>query len=132
MSKQTYTEAQIQELLSNKYVKKCTKSYITFTKECKYEVLKLSKNRYFYRDIFAKLWFPEYITYSQVPRNALKRWQKIVREKWFRQIEESKKWRKIKEKIDISQMSKEEYINYLEAKVAYLEELDKVIPWKSP
>jgi beta-lactam-binding protein with PASTA domain len=35
------------------------------------------------------------------------------------------KGRKKKEIIDVSQMSKDEYIAYLEAKTAYLEELNR-------
>jgi hypothetical protein len=38
-----YTGAQIEELKKNKYVKNVTEKNITFTTECKIEVLKLSK-----------------------------------------------------------------------------------------
>jgi len=38
---------------------------------------------------------------------------------------QSKRGRKKKERVDISLMNKDEYIAYLEAKTAYLEELQK-------
>ena len=38
-----YTQAQIKELKANKYVKNVTQKSITFSLECKIEVLKLNK-----------------------------------------------------------------------------------------
>jgi hypothetical protein len=40
MAEIKYNTEQIKELLNNKYVKNCTPKNITFTKECKIEVLK--------------------------------------------------------------------------------------------
>jgi hypothetical protein len=40
MRKIIYTESQIKELKANKYVKNCSEKYVTFTLECKIEVLK--------------------------------------------------------------------------------------------
>jgi len=50
-----YNITQIEELKINKYVKNVTEKSITFTTECKLEVLKLSKKGIFYTDIFEKL-----------------------------------------------------------------------------
>ena len=41
MSKIMYTESQIKEIESNKYVEKCTTKQIRFTNKFKIEVLKL-------------------------------------------------------------------------------------------
>jgi hypothetical protein len=40
MAEIKYNTKQIEELLNNKYVKSCTNKNISFTKECKIEVLK--------------------------------------------------------------------------------------------
>jgi hypothetical protein len=50
-----YNETQIEELKKNKYVKNVTNKNITFSLDCKLEIVKLSKQSMFYRDIFVKL-----------------------------------------------------------------------------
>lgn len=128
MAKQYYTDIQVQELSNNKYVEKCSKKYITFTKDCKIEFLKLSQERIFYRDIFKILWFPDYIVQSKIPERSYNRWKRNL-QNW---ILESKKGRKKKEKTDISKMTLEEQNEYLRAEVAYLKELHKQIYWHYP
>jgi hypothetical protein len=123
MTKQIYTDTQIEELLKNKYVEKCSKKYITFSKDCKIEVLRLSKEQIFYRDIFKILWFPEYIVNWKVPERSYNRWRRNLTV-W--KIE-SVKWRKKKNKVDISKMTLEEQNEYLKTEVVFLSELHKQI-----
>ena len=52
MSKQEYTKEQIQELLSNPCVKKCTSKYISYTDSFKLKALELDKKYINYRKIF--------------------------------------------------------------------------------
>lgn len=118
-----YSDTQIKELIWNKYVKKVSEKYITFSLECKTEFLKLSNKWLFYREIFRKLWFPEYIINSNVPKKAYDRWTTNMN-KW---IIEDKKWRPKKEKIDTSKMTKDEYIKYLEMEVEILKEFKKYL-----
>jgi len=118
-----YNKTQIEELIWNKYVKKISEKYITFNLECKTEFLKFSNKWLFYREIFRKLWFPEYIISSNVPKKAYYRW-KTNMNKW--KIE-SQKWRPKKAKIDFDNMTKDEELEYLRAKVAYLEEINSYI-----
>ena len=125
MSKIIYTESQIKEIESNKYVEKCTKKQIRFTNECKIEVLKLADKGIFYREIFSKLWFPEYVVNWKVPWISYTRWKNIRKNNWLIWLIWTKKWRPRKEKIDITKMSSEEKIKYLETENAYLKELHK-------
>ncbi len=123
MEKIKYTEAQIKELKNNPYVKNCTSTSIIFTKDCKLKALKLDKKWLFYREIFKQLWFPEYVVNSNIPKNCIFRWKRNINLKW--KIEE-RKWRKKKEYIDTTKMTKDEYIEYLEAKLALMEELERL------
>jgi len=118
-----YKNEQIKELENNKYVKSCTNKNINFTKEFKIKVLELDKQWIFHRKIFKTLWFPEYIFNSRIPKLSLDRWKININKKWV--IEENK-GRKKKEYFDISKMNKDEYIEYLEAKLALTEELKRL------
>ena len=76
MSKLEYSAVQIKEIESNKYVEKCTSKQIRFTNECKIEVLKLADKWMFHREVFHKLWFPDYVVFSKVPWTSYTRWKK--------------------------------------------------------
>lgn len=114
-----YNETQIEELKKNKYVKSVTNKNINFTLECKLEVVKLSKRWMFYKDIFKKLWFPEYVINSNIPQECNKRWKRNINKKW---VIEERKWRTKKEKIDFDNMTLEQENEYLRAKLALYEE----------
>lgn len=132
MSKINYTIFQIKELETNKYVEKCTTKQIRFTNEFKIELLKLTDKWVFYREIFKKLWFPEYVTSSKVPERTYTRYKNILKSKWLTWLIWSKKWRPTKEKIDPNKMTIEEQNEYFKTKVAYLEELHKKAYWHYP
>ena len=118
-----YTQAQIKELKANKYVKNVTQKSITFSLECKIEVLKLNKKWLFYTEIFKKLWFPEYIINSKIPQRSFHRWN-YKNNNW---LIEDKKWRPKVEKIDFNNLTKDQYIEYLETKLEFYEEMKKYI-----
>lgn len=132
MSKIIYTESQIKEIELNKYVEKCTIKQIRFTDKFKIELLKLADKWLFYREIFDTLWFPEYVTKSNVPWRTYTRYKNIKKTNWLLWLIWTKKWRPLKEKIDINKMTLEEKNIYLETENAYLKELHKTAYWHYP
>jgi len=128
MTKIKYTKEQIKELKSNLAVKNATSKHIIFTKEFKLQAVKLAEKYITAKEIFKQFWFPEYVINSDVPKSSLARWKRLSK-KW---IIEEKKWRKKKEYIDTTKMTKDEYIEYLEAKLAIAEELKKLDKWEYP
>jgi hypothetical protein len=88
-------------------------------------LLQLGDKWLFHREIFDKLWFPEYITKSNVPWRTYTRYKNIKKINWLIWLIWTKKWRPTKEKVDVSKMSSEEKIIYLETENAYLKELHK-------
>ena len=120
-----YTTPQVSKLRENKYVKSCSKKYITFTDQFKLFCIEQDNLWVYYRDIFSMCSFPNYIIESDTPKTCLKRWRHIVRKSWEQWLIWSKKGRKKKEKRDTSKMNKDEYIEYLEAKIALTEELQR-------
>jgi len=129
MAEIKYNNEQIKELESNKYVKSCTNKNINFTKECKLISIELCNKWLTTKEIFKSLWFPEYIINSRIPVLSLNRWKRNINRKWL--IEENK-WRKKKEYFDVTKMTKDEELEYLRAKVVYLEELKKLVDWDYP
>lgn len=129
MVKIKYTAKQIRELENNKYVKSCSNKNITFTKECKIRALELEESWIFRKEIFKWLWFPDYVVNTFLPTKSINRWKNNVNKKW---IIEEKKWRQVREYTDISKMTKDEYIEYLEAKLCIIEELKKIDKWDYP
>jgi hypothetical protein len=126
MSKKQYTTEQIDILSNNIYIKSITDKYITFTVQMKIEALKLDSQWIYFKDIFNYLWFPNFIIDSSIPKQTMGNWKHKVKLKWFVWLVNTKKWRKIKDKIDLDNLTKDEEINYLRAKVAYLEEIAKI------
>lgn len=132
MSKKEYTQEQIEELILNPNVKSCTSKYITFTDEFKVRAIDLDKKWFYHRRIFKDFWFPEYIVNSKMPAQLLKNRRWRSKEKWPIWLVGNKKWRQKKETIDTSKTTKDEYIEYLEAKTLYLEEIHKKVSWYYP
>ena len=132
MTKIIYTDSQRQEIERNQYVEKCTSKQIRFTNECKIEVLKLADQWFFYRDIFKSFDFPKYVVNSKVPERSYTRWKNIKKTSGLIWLIWAKKWRPVKEKVDITKMNKDEQVEYLKTKVAYLEELHKSAYWNYP
>jgi len=132
MSKQEYTKEQIQELVSNSCIKTCSSKYITFNDDFKLLALDLDKKWMIHRDIFRKFWFPEYIINSKIPEKSLKNWRYNAKHKWIESLKNTQKWRKKKEKFDVSKMNKDEELEYLRTKIAILEELKNFLDWGYP
>lgn len=127
MSKKEYTQEQMKELQLNSNVNLCTSKNIIYTDEFKIRAIQLDKRWFCPRDIFKDFWFPDYIVNWDIPGQSLKNWRYKVKKNWVIWLARWKKWRPKKERIDPSKMSKDEYIKYLEAKIAYQEALEKEV-----
>lgn len=130
-----YNKNQIDEILNNPYVLKCSEKNITFTKECKIESVKLWHNWHTNKEIFKLFNFPEYILDSVVPARSVSRWNNLVKIRWenaFWWL--AKRWKKLgfKSQKKINNLTKEEKIKYLETEVAYLKEIYKEKHWFYP
>jgi hypothetical protein len=88
------------------------------------KALKLSNKHMLSKEIFEKLWFPEYVIHSDIPKSSISRWKRNIKKKW---VIEEKKWRPITEKIDFDNMTLEQENEYLRAKLAFYEEIKEYI-----
>lgn len=127
MSKKYYTQKEIKILKENRYIKNISSKYISFTDEFKIKGLELNIKKWkHHKEIFEEFWFPDFIINSDIPKDTFDR-LRCKSKKWLLIW---KKWRP--KNIDISKMTKDEYITYLEAKLAIFEELKKYSDWNFP
>lgn len=132
MSKRKYTKEEMYILRQNKYVKKCSEKYITYTDEFKIKWLEMNKKWKYHKQIFREFWFPDFIINSEIPKDTFDRLRYKSKHKWIKWIISWKKWRLKKEKTDITQMTKDEYIKHLEMQLAIYEELKKYLDKNPP
>ena len=132
MSGIKYTKQQQAELRWNPYVKSCTEKYITYTDVFKNFCIQQDNLGIYHRDIFRNAGFPEYIIQWAVPKECMWNWRNAFKKEWWSWVMSKKKGRKKQEKKDTSKMSKDEYIEYLEAKIALSEALQQWESWKYP
>lgn len=132
MARIKYTQDQITELKSNKYVKECSEKYISFTDEFKIKVIKWIDRWEYHRQIFYDCWFPDYVWNTNLVPRIVWNWKFKFKKDWWDWVIGNQKWRKKMENNDISKMTLEEQNEYLKAEVEYLKELHKKAHWHYP
>lgn len=80
MSKKTFTEKEIQQLKTNKYVKSVSSKGITYTDEFKHIFIAEKEKGKFARDIFDEYGFDIEALGTDRIKSASKRWQKAYKE----------------------------------------------------
>lgn len=143
MSHKLYTASEITELLSHPWVLSCTSKYLSFSSDFKKQALDLYiEDHLSPRRVFLRLGLPDFIVYSSLPKNTLKDWKKRFNSWWIEELIWKKKGRPKSEKPPWwmgKWMGKDgtfDELEYLRAKVAYLEEENKAFilirAWKNP
>lgn len=125
MAKRISFTKQEQELLAqHPYVIRCSEHSITYLPEFKQRAL----HAYFREgkdacSIFAEANFPSAIVASEIPRSRLKAWRKVagVLEERHDFKDGRGRMGRSKSALDVSSMSPEERIQYLEARIAYVD-----------
>lgn len=132
MSKRIFTKEEIDELLKNENVSKCSERSITYRKDFKIRSLKeyndegLTSN-----EIFKKAGLDSRLIGRKSPQDCMKRWLKIDKEKGLKALgterrggNRRKKREKIKDKTDKDKIKRLELeIEYLKAENHFLAEL---------
>lgn len=80
MSKKTFTEKEIKQLKTNKYVKSVSSKGITYTDEFKHIFIVEKGKGKFAREIFEQCGFDAEVLGKERIRSASKRWQKTYKE----------------------------------------------------
>jgi len=120
MSKRIFTREQIEELLRNPHVTKCSEKAISYSKEFKVKAVRLYNEQGFGpQDIFIQAGFNLNVIGKKKPKSLMRDWNQIYRTKGEDGLKTETRGGnggrpKTKYQTD------EEKIQYLEAQVAYL------------
>ncbi len=119
MSKRIFTEEQIDDLLRNKNIKRCSERSITFSTDFKTNAVKLYEQGLTSTEIFRQAGFDLNMTGRDTPKDCLRRWNKIVRKKGLKGLSEVR-GKKSRGRPKTKNLTKTDTIKRLEAEVAYL------------
>lgn len=119
MSKRIFTREQIQQLLKNEHVAKCSDRSITYGRPFKASAVKLYAQGLSQSEIFTQAGFDLRVIGRKTPIECLKRWNKTFRTKGEVGLSSETRGRGGGRPKAKYQTGKEQ-IKYLEAQVAYL------------
>lgn len=119
-----FTQEEINELLKNEYVSKCSSKSITYSKEFK----ELAVKRYLLEgyspsEIFREAGFNLNVLGKDRPKNCLRLWRKTYQGKGVDALKEERRGKSKNggRKKKMVFKSKDEEIEYLKAKIAYMD-----------
>jgi transposase len=121
MSKRIFTRKQIEELLKNKSIAKCSEKSITFSKDFKIRAVTLYEEHGLTpQEIFRDAGLDLNMIGRKMPKNCMKRWNKSYRAKGRDGLLETRGKAKGGGRPKTKYLNDGEKIKYLEAQVAYL------------
>ena len=116
-----FTKEEIEELLRNKNVSKCSSKAITYSKEFKVDSVKKYYEGYSPKMMFEEAGFDLKIIGTDRAKASIKRWRKTYNEKGEEELMRGKQGRSGRKKKKIEFKNKDEKIKYLETKIKYLD-----------
>ena len=126
MSKRIFTKEQIEELLKNKNITKCSKRSITYNKDFKIDALSKYKEGFSPKEIFKDAGFDLDLIGKESPKYNIHRWKKTFNTKGIEYLSKETRGKnggRPKSNFD----NEKEKLKYLEHKIAYLEEENRFL-----
>lgn len=121
MNQPKFTKQEVEELLKNKNIIKCSQKSISFSKKFKIKAVQLYEQGLTPSEIFDQADFNLRLVDKDQRSECLRRWNKLFRKKGSKGLSESRgRNSRCSGRPKINWTSDEERIEYLEAKVAYL------------
>jgi len=120
MSKRIFTTDQLRELRNNKHVKKCSKKSITYSSDFKILAVNLYKQGLTPHEVFERADFDLNIIGKDTPKQCLRRWRKLVKNKGESSLSESRGRKRNNGRPKTKGLTDADKIERLEVTVAYL------------
>ena len=119
MSKIIFNGKQIKNLLENPNVLRCSNKSITYSRDFKINAVELYKQGLNPQEIFVRAGFDLNIIGRGKPKNCLRRWNKVFKEKGLSGLSEAR-GRKSRGRPKRKNLTDKEKIKELELEIAYL------------
>lgn len=117
-----FNQEQINELLENRNVSKCSAKSITYKKEFKlFAIKKYYDDGYSPQMIFEEAGFDLNVIGKERPKECLGRWRRIYNNKGKKELIKENRGKAGGRKAKIKFKNQEEEIEYLKTKIAYIE-----------
>jgi transposase len=126
MSKRIFTKEQINELLKNKNVARCSDKSITYHKDFKIEAVKQRDDGLSVREIFKKAGFNLDIIGRETPERRLGAWRKVFDKQGIDGLSKEARGGPGR-RHSIKDLTDKERLKRLEAEVAYLKEENRFL-----
>lgn len=116
-----FTKQQVEEMLKNENVVKCSEKSITYSKEFKMSAVRLYNEQYMgSRAIFRQAGFDLNVIGNERATDCLLRWKRVFKKKGSEGLSEVRGSNGIKGKTKTKELSDAEKIKWLETENAYL------------
>jgi hypothetical protein len=121
MSKRVFNKKQMDKLLQNPNVNKCSEKSISYSKSFKVKAVKEWETGISPKEIFKQAGFDLNVIGPTIPKDSLKRWRQTFREKGEHGLKNDKRGKsKNGGRKNLKWKNDKEKIKYLEAEVDYL------------
>lgn len=121
MKKRILTREQVETLMKNPNVSMCSSKSITYSKEFKVKAVTMSRDEgYTSKKIFEHLGFDLDVIGVKTPKECLKRWNRIYRDKGLRGFDKELRGTQSTGRVKTRGLSSEDKIKRLELEILYL------------
>jgi hypothetical protein len=122
MSKRRFSEEQIEDLLQNPNVARCSEKSISYHKNFKIDAVKKYHEGLPASEIFKQAGFNIDVIGRKVPKWCLQSWRRVLKDKGVKELSIETRGRSSGGKPKTNWSNEKEKIKYLEAENAYLKE----------
>lgn len=127
MSKRIFSKEQIETLLKNPNVSRCSEKSISYHKEFKISAVRQYHDGLPPTEIFRRAGFDINVTRKKLPKDCLLRWKRIFKKRGESGLRIDNRGKSGGKEKNVDNLTDKEKLKYLETEVAYLREENRFL-----